>query len=161
MLQKIQLTLWLEEHPARTCPREDSAQGGSENDLDSHGVTSESSKSTCLDGSSGKMSKAQSEEKTEKDLSDLSKRLTNSGSVFHGVFLMQDISAAPKDAHECSLLEVFETNVADRYFLSQKAKSGLIRRQHSRPCLFVSLQGVQVVSMTEKLTLLSSEESDT
>ena len=58
-----------------------------------------------------------------------SRSWTNSGMVWRGVCLTAKISESPNHVAESSLLECIETqNVPDKYFLSQNAAKGILRR---------------------------------
>lgn len=45
---------------------------------------------------------------------------------------MRNTSESPKDAVECTLSQVLELNVQEKYFLSAKACSGILRRANKR-----------------------------
>lgn len=56
------------------------------------------------------------------------KRWPKAGMGIRGEFLTVNTSESPNDAKECSLLDVLEKNVHPKYYLSQKAVAGMIRR---------------------------------
>lgn len=58
-----------------------------------------------------------------------SRRWTNSGMVSHGVCLTVKTSESPSNVVESTLLPCIETGaVPDKYFLSQNAATGILRR---------------------------------
>jgi len=72
---------------------------------------------------------------TAETLQQSSWRWTASGIMEHGQVLMLDISAwhSADDAHsECSLDQILEPDVAQKYFLSPIACAGILRRAEKR-----------------------------
>lgn len=61
-----------------------------------------------------------------------SHRWKNSGMVWRGECLTASISESPSDGVECSLSDVLEGRVHPKYFLSQKACQGILRRAEKR-----------------------------
>ena len=57
---------------------------------------------------------------------------SNAGMASPGGFLTLNISEWPSAAAVCSLLEVLETDVPPRYFLSATAAAGILRRAEKR-----------------------------
>jgi hypothetical protein len=57
---------------------------------------------------------------------------SNSGMASLGGCLTLNISDWPSDANVCSLSEVLETDVPHKYYLSQKAARGILRRAEKR-----------------------------
>jgi hypothetical protein len=56
----------------------------------------------------------------------------NSGMVWRGVCLTRNSSESPNVAEECSLSDVLESHVPQRFFLSPKAAAGILRRAEKR-----------------------------
>lgn len=56
----------------------------------------------------------------------------NAGMAFAGGCLTLSISELPNDAAVCSLSEVLETDVPEKYYLSAKACAGILRRAEKR-----------------------------
>lgn len=56
------------------------------------------------------------------------KRFPKAGMGIRGEFLTVNASESPNDARECSLLDVLEKSVHQKYYLSEKAVAGMIRR---------------------------------
>jgi len=56
------------------------------------------------------------------------KRWPKAGMGIRGEFWTVNTSESPNDAKECSLLDVLEKNVHPKYYLSQKAVAGMIKR---------------------------------
>ena len=50
----------------------------------------------------------------------------------HGESWMPNISESPNVAEECSLSQVIETDVPPKYYLSSRAKVGILRRAEKR-----------------------------
>ena len=70
-------------------------------------------------------------------------------------------SASPSNARACSLWEILIGDAPQRFFLSQKALEGVLKRDLRRTCRFVSLDEGRVLSTTEKHTLLRVDEPGT
>jgi hypothetical protein len=56
----------------------------------------------------------------------------NSGMVWRGVCLTRSSSESPNVAEECSLSDVLESHVPQRFFLSPRAAAGILRRAEKR-----------------------------
>ena len=56
----------------------------------------------------------------------------NSGMVWRGVCLTRSFSESPNAAEECSLSDVLESHVPERFFLSPRAAAGILRRAEKR-----------------------------
>ncbi len=56
------------------------------------------------------------------------KRFPNAGMGIHGTFWTLNTLESPKDASVCSLADVLEESVHPRYYLSQRAIAGIIKR---------------------------------
>ena len=90
-------------------------------------------KSISPDGWYGKMSPVSSQVTEEKILAPFSECWGNSGMGSPTGFLTLNISELPKDVDECLLSDTLETgNVLPRYYLSQKACKGILRRAEKR-----------------------------
>ena len=90
-------------------------------------------KSISPDGWYGKMSPVSSQVTEEKILAPFSECWGNSGMGSPTGFLTLNISELPKDADECLLSDTLEIgNVQPRYYLSQKACKGILRRATKR-----------------------------
>ena len=50
----------------------------------------------------------------------------------HGESWMPNISESPNAAEECSLWQVVETDVSPKYYLSNRAKAGILKRAEHR-----------------------------
>lgn len=50
----------------------------------------------------------------------------------HGESWMPNISESPNAAEECSLRQVVETDVSPKYYLSSRAKAGILNRAEKR-----------------------------
>ena len=59
-------------------------------------------------------------------------RWLSGGMAFAGGYLTLNISALPNAAAVCSLSQVLETDVPQKYYLSGKACAGILRRAKSR-----------------------------
>ena len=57
---------------------------------------------------------------------------SSAGMGFNGVCLTASFSESPRDAAVCSLSDVLESHAPQRFFLSQKAAQGILRRAESR-----------------------------
>lgn len=59
-------------------------------------------------------------------------RWYNSGMLSAGGCLTLNTSESPKEGVECSLLQVLETDAAERYYLTPRAARGILRRAEKR-----------------------------
>ena len=57
---------------------------------------------------------------------------SSAGMGFNGVCLTASFSESPRDAAVCSLSDVLESHAPQRFFLSQKAAEGILRRAKKR-----------------------------
>lgn len=57
---------------------------------------------------------------------------SSAGMGFNGVCLTASFSESPRDAAVCSLSDVLESHAPQRFFLSQKAAQGILRRAQKR-----------------------------
>ena len=90
-------------------------------------------KSISPDGWYGKMCLVSCQVTEEKILEPFSECWGNAGMGSPTGFLTLNISELPKDAEECLLSDTLETgNVLPRYYLSQKACKGILRRAEKR-----------------------------
>lgn len=96
----------------------------------------------------GKTSPASCHPMKDGTLVPLSERWSNSGIARAGECLTLSTSEYPSDADVCSLWQVLETGeIAQKYYLSQKACAGILRRAEERgkilpPALHAALQAV-------------------
>ena len=65
-----------------------------------------------------------------------SKTFKNTGIVYRGACLTLNSSESPKDADACTLSEVLEMHVPQKYYLSKKCAMGILRRakEREKPC---------------------------
>ena len=127
-----QLTLSVEDSPAKTCPLPEKGQAWMEKDLGSGLNFSELYKSFLQNGCLSKTSPA-FYPLTEDSISSSSfKGWRNSGIMCPGESLTLNISEFPKDVAVCSLSEALETDAAPKYFLSPRAAAGILRRAENR-----------------------------
>ena len=66
----------------------------------------------------------------------------------HGESWMPNISESPNAAEECSLWQVVETDVSPKYYLSNRAKAGILKRAKHRkknlpPLLKAALEHIE------------------
>ena len=136
MSKAYQMSLWEEAHASHSQLLETGR--ASKESQGSCSSTYEQLMSFARDGSSGKTFLGRSLPKGLKarlvELSTASSRSwQNSGMVSHGECLTLNTSEWPSDAGVCFLSDVLETqNVPPRYFLSQTACQGILRRSEAR-----------------------------
>ena len=106
----------------------------------------------CQGGSYGRTSKRLRAGSTLQGSHDLSQDLLPSGMVFRGEYWTADLSEWHSDENVSSLSEVLEADVADEFFLSDKAIRGILKRK--RQPQFVSPEG-DIIATTTARTLLS------
>ena len=75
-------------------------------------------------------------------------------SLLHGESLMLNIGAFPKEENESSLSQILQINVPPKYYLSQKACLGILRRASARgkelpPMLRAALEQQVAVDLTD------------
>jgi site-specific DNA-cytosine methylase len=99
-----------------------------ENEADSGKKSNDSSKYSTLAGLLGKMFPDFSLSMVGKTSGKSYPTSIRSGIVWRGECWIVNSSESPKDAKECSLLEVLETSVPQKYYLSKKAMRGIVRR---------------------------------
>ena len=149
MLQ--QLTLFAEDSPVKTCPLPESGRAWLESDQ-GFGLSSvELLRNLSQSGLLSKTSLAfypQTEEPTS--LSSFG-GWSNAGMASPGGYLTLSISEWPSAAVVCSLSEVLETDVAQKYFLSATACRGILRRAERRNKKLPPLleQILQAIAMEE------------
>jgi hypothetical protein len=127
-----ELTLLLEDFPVRTCPLQESGR-----DLLESGVDYGSSLLGLLTNLSrggwlSKMSPVFYPVIEDRILPLSFDGWSNAGMAFAGGYLTLSISEFPKDGDACSLSEVLEVDVAQKYYLSAKVASGILRRAEKR-----------------------------
>ncbi len=128
-----QLTFWSEERPANPSALRGSAKGFMTPEAASCLRFLKSLNATDLDGLSGKTSPASCHPTEEGILVPSSGRWGSWGMGGPTASSTLNGSEWPRDAAVCSLSDVLETSdVPPRYFLSQKACAGIIRRAERR-----------------------------
>mgnify|MGYP003311696024 CR=1 FL=1 len=101
--------------------------------LDSSESISDFYASLCRAGLSGKMCPEPYHLTGAKTSGSFSGSGRNSGILWHGEFLTLNTSECPSDAVVCLLSDILETGeIHSRYFLSQKACQGILRRAEKR-----------------------------
>jgi hypothetical protein len=83
-------------------------------------------------GSSLRTSLGSSPLPTDETWESFSQRWPKSGMASAGEWSTLDTSESPNDAVECSLSDVLETTVSERYALSARAARGILRRADAR-----------------------------
>jgi hypothetical protein len=87
---------------------------------------------------------------------------SSAGMGFHGVCSTADISTWPSDGKECSLSDVLESHVPQRFFLSPRAARGILRRAEKRGRILPSQLQAALESLARadgwKMTSTSSQE---
>ncbi len=83
-------------------------------------------------GSSLRTSLGSSPLPTDETWESFSQRWPKSGTASAGEWSTLDTSEFPSDAVECSLSDVLETTVSERYALSARAAKGILRRANAR-----------------------------
>ena len=128
-----QLTLLLEEPPAKGSASPETEGAFQMNAADWPCTLSGFFQSVVLDGSSGKTSLELFRLAEDGTSGHSSGRWMNAGITSRGECLMLDFSECPSDAVESSLSDILETGaIPQRYFLSAKACEGLLRRAENR-----------------------------
>jgi len=148
-----QLTLFAGGSPVKICPLPESARAWLESDLGCGSSSIEFLQNLGHNGRSLKMSLAYYR-LTEDEILPLSfEGWRKSGIYRPGECLTLNTTEWPNDGAVCSLLQVLETDVPQKYYLSAKACRGILRRAERRGrVLPEQLQRVltQVVSMDER-----------
>lgn len=127
-----QLTLFAEASHARTFPLQEIARDWLESDQDFGLSSIEFLKKLAPGGLSSKMSPACYPATEAEILPSSFEGWSNSGMALLGGYLTLNTSDWPSDASVCSLSEVLETDVPQKYFLSRKAARGVLRRAEKR-----------------------------
>ena len=127
-----QLTLLSEDSPAKICQLPENGRALLESGLDYGSSLQELLTSLNQVGLSSKMSPVFYPATKEQILPSSFNGWRNGGMAFAGGYLTLSISEYPNDAEECSLLQVLETDVAQKYYLSKKACEGILRRAKVR-----------------------------
>lgn len=117
---------------ARTCPSPGSEPDLQESGQDSSLSSPESQMSFDQLGSSLKTSLGSSPLPTDETWESFSQRWPKSGTASAGEWSTLDTSEFPNDAVECSLSDVLEMTVPQRYALSARAAKGILRRANAR-----------------------------
>ena len=127
-----QLTLFAGDSPARTYRWPVAAKVWLERDRDSGLSSIEFLRSLRQDGLSSRMSLACCPLTTGKTLASSFEGWRNSGICRPGESWTLNTSEWPSDAAVCSLSDILETDVPQRYFLSRRAAQGILRRAEKR-----------------------------
>ena len=127
------LTLLSEAPLARGSARPDTAGDSATPDLALHSRMCRLLSRFSRDGSSGRTSQGYCPQTTGKISDASSPRLMTSGLVWHGRCWIASISSWRRDGGACSLSDILETGaIPQRYFLSQTACRGILRRAEKR-----------------------------
>lgn len=154
------LIYYAEDSPAKICQSQEGEKDLQELDQDCSLSLPESqmNQSETEDSYLLKMYRASSHRIKVKTSESSSKRFSNAGlMICPGELLIANISECPKDGDESSsLVDVLEEQVADKYFLSQKAATGILKRSEKRgrkiPSLLLrALEAVAQTTMTPKM----------
>lgn len=126
-------TLFAEGFPARTYPSQGDGQDSQASEPDYSGTHSLSRRMSKRDGSSWRMSPDFSHQIRDA-ISEQSQLHwpTQGFTTLNGGCLIRSSSESPNVAVECSLSQVLQPHVDDRYLLSAKAASGILRRAERR-----------------------------
>ena len=129
----IQLTFWSEEPPVSHSQSQGYAKALKTPEATSCSPILQWLNNLNPSGLSGKMSPVSCHLTEEKILEPSSQRWGKSGMGSHTESWTLNTSEWPKDAAVCSLLDTLEIgNVPQRFFLSQKACQGILRRAERR-----------------------------
>ena len=127
----LKLTCGQQDSPAKISRLQEWGQdlGFEGANLDSFTNLCGSFEDACQDQLSLKMCTGFSLATEDETLQSYSRRWTNSGMVSHGVCLTAKTSESPSNAVASTLLPCIETGeVSEKYFLSQNAATGILRR---------------------------------
>jgi len=128
-----QLTFLSEEPPARISPSRDFARELLESEATSHSSFYAWLHERSRGGSFGRMSPVSCHLTKDGRLEPSSEGWQNSGMGSHTGFLTLNTSVWPSDGRVCSLSDILETgDVPQRFFLSAKACTGILRRAGKR-----------------------------
>lgn len=128
----VALTSSQADSPARTSPSPESEEDLQASAQDSSLSSPESQMSFDQIGFSLRMSLGSSPLPTDETWESFSQRWPKSGTALAGEWSTLDTSEFPSDAVECSLSDVLETTVPQRYALSARAAKGILRRANAR-----------------------------
>ena len=146
-----QLTLFAEASPAKTSPLPDAGQAWLESEA-GFGLSSAEFLATCVrSGLSSKTPPACYPVTEGETLPSSFEGWSNSGMASPGGYLTLSISEWPSAAAVCSLSEVLETDAPPKYFLSERACLGILRRAERRNKKLPPLleQILQAIAMEE------------
>src|ERR1700690_3097200 len=127
-----QLTLLPLDSPAKTSPWPESEQDWQGLEAACSGKLSESWESLGRLGLFSKTSPASFLQTKDATSPSCSTAWMNSGMAWRGVCLTRSFSESPNVAVECSLSDVLESHVPQRFFLSPRAAAGILRRAEKR-----------------------------
>ena len=153
---QMNLLSWLAGVPAKHSASADSEKDSKTQEETSCSNTLELSQQFNQHILSGKMYQVSFPQTTEKTLEPYSKQWLNSGILSAGELWTAKTSESHNDAEESFLSDILETkNVHSKFYLSQKACIGLIRRANKRgktipPKLLQALQNTANQSLKSK-----------
>lgn len=130
--QEDQLTLFAGDSPAKTCPLLDAVQDWLESGARYSSDSCASSMMLVREQSSSKMCPVFCHRTEEKTWVPSSGSWRNAGIGGPTGCLTLNTSESPKDAAECSLSEILERDVPQKYSLSARACKGLLRHARRR-----------------------------
>ena len=150
-----QLTLFAEDSPAKTCRLPESARAWLESDQGFGSSSIAFLRSLRRDGLSSRTSPACYLATEDGTLPSSFKGWRNSGMARAGGYLTLNISEWPSDAAVCSLSDILETDVPQKYYLSARAARGILRRAEKKgrnlpDLLRMALQ--RIITMNPKTT---------
>lgn len=126
-------TLFAEGSLARTYPSQESELDSPEREPDYSGMHLLSRRMSKQSGSSWKMSPDYSHQIKDAISGQSSLHWPTQGMcIWNGGCLIRSSSESPSAAVACSLSDVLESQVSDRYLLSAKAAAGILRRSSRR-----------------------------
>ena len=147
-----QLTLWSGGLHARDSASLEKEADWTTNAADWPGTLCELFQNVARAGSSGKTCPELCQLTKDGTSGRSSGRWTNAAIISHGVSLTLNFSERPNDAVESSLSDILETgDIPQRYYLSAKACTGILRRDGKRGELtLVSRETGRKLSTTER-----------
>jgi len=116
----------------KTFPLPENVRDWPERAQDSFGKLSESLKRFCPAGFSLKMFPDYSLPTTAATSESFKARWENSGMAWRGASLTANTSEYPNVVDECSLSDVLEPSVPEKYYLSPRACQGILKRAERR-----------------------------
>jgi len=148
MKQQV-LTLFAEDSPAKTSPLQDAVRDYLESEADSGGSFIEFCKKLAQAGLLSRMSPASCQTTKDGIWEPCSRRWGSLGIGGPTGCLTANISEWPNDADVCSLSAILEMDVPEKYYLSAKAASGILRRAKKRGKELPTLLGTALQRLCE------------